>query len=119
MLGPLSISTYMPFCPMLMVSLGATQLELQQTLSAYLAAFGTMMLLHGPLSDAFGRRPVILAGLDVYFVASVGGALASSLGLLIFFRTFQGLPLGAGSLDGRVYIRDRREGPADQRLHAQ
>lgn len=119
MLGPFSISTYMPFFPMLMVSLGATQLELQQTLSAYLAAFGVMMLLHGPLSDAFGRRPVILAGLAVYFVASIGGALASSLGLLIFFRTFQGLSVGAGSVVGRVVIRDRLEGPAAQKLLAQ
>ncbi|MGB3288608.1 MAG: multidrug effflux MFS transporter [Burkholderiaceae bacterium] len=119
MLGPFSISTYMPFFPMLMVSLGATQLELQQTLSAYLAAFGVMMLLHGPLSDAVGRRPVILAGLAVYFVASIGGALASSLGLLIVFRTFQGLSVGAGSIVGRVVIRDRLEGPAAQRLLAQ
>lgn len=119
MLGPFSISTYMPFFPMLMVSLGATQLELQQTLSAYLAAFGVMMLLHGPLSDAFGRRPVILAGLTVYFVASIGGALASSLSLLIFFRTFQGLSVGAGSVVGRVVIRDRLEGPAAQKLLAQ
>lgn len=119
MLGPFSISTYMPFFPMLMVSLGATQLELQQTLSAYLAAFGLMMLLHGPLSDAFGRRPVILTGLAVYFVASIGGALASSLGLLIFFRTFQGLSVGAGSVVGRVVIRDRLEGPAAQKLLAQ
>lgn len=119
MLGPFSISTYMPFFPMLMVSLGATQLELQQTLSAYLAAFGVMMLLHGPLSDAFGRRPVILAALAVYFVASIGGALASSLGLLICFRTFQGLSVGAGSVVGRVVIRDRLEGPAAQKLLAQ
>lgn len=119
MLGPFSISTYMPFFPMLMVSLGATQLELQQTLSAYLAAFGVMMLLHGPLSDAFGRRPVILTGLAVYFVASIGGALASSLGLLIFFRTLQGLSVGAGSVVGRVVIRDRLEGAAAQKLLAQ
>ncbi len=69
MLGPFSISAYMPFFPALMVSLGATQVELQQTLTAYLAAFGFMMLLHGPLSDAFGRRPVILGGLPSSTVA--------------------------------------------------
>ena len=89
MLGPFSISTYMPFFPALMVSLGATQVELQQTLSAYLAAFGFMMLLHGPLTDAFGRRPVILGGLAVYLLASIGGALAGSLGFLLFCRTLK------------------------------
>lgn len=119
MLGPFSISTYMPFFPMLMVSFGATQVELQQTLSAYLAAFGLMMLLHGPLSDAFGRRPVILVGLAVYMVASVGGALATSLGFLIACRTIQGLSVGAGSVVGRVVIRDRLEGPAAQKMLAQ
>lgn len=119
MLGPFSISTYMPFFPMLMVSLGASQVELQQTLSAYLAAFGFMMLLHGPLSDAFGRRPVILGGLAVYFVASIGGALATSLSVLLLCRTVQGLSVGAGSVVGRVVIRDRLEGPAAQKLLAQ
>lgn len=116
MLGPFSISTYMPFFPALMVSMGATQVELQQTLSAYLTAFGFMMLLHGPLSDAFGRRPIILAGLAVYLLASVGGALATSLGALLLFRTLQGLSVGAGGVVGRAIIRDRLAGPEAQRL---
>jgi DHA1 family bicyclomycin/chloramphenicol resistance-like MFS transporter len=115
MLGPFSISTYMPFFPALMVSLGATQVELQQTLSAYLAAFGFMMLLHGPLSDAFGRRRVILGGLAVYMLASIGGALAGSLGFLLFSRTLQGLSVGAGGVVGRVVIRDRLQGPEAQK----
>lgn len=119
MLGPFSISTYMPFFPALMVSLGATQVELQQTLSAYLAAFGFMMLLHGPLSDAFGRRPVILAGLAVYLLASIGGALAGSLGFLLFCRTLQGLSVGAGGVVGRVVIRDRLQGAEAQKLLSQ
>lgn len=116
MLGPFSISTYMPFFAVLMVSLGATQVELQQTLSVYLGAFGFMMLFHGPLSDAFGRRPVVLVGLAVYTVASVGSALATSLGVLLFFRTLQGLSVGAGSVVGRAIIRDRLEGPEAHRL---
>lgn len=119
MLGPFSISAYMPFFPALMVSLGATQVELQQTLTAYLAAFGFMMLLHGPLSDAFGRRPVILGGLAVYMLASIGGALASSLGFLLFCRTLQGLSVGAGGVVGRVVIRDRLQGPEAQKLLSQ
>lgn len=116
MLGPFSISTYMPFFPALMVSFGATQVELQQTLSVYLAAFGFMMLLHGPLSDAFGRRPIVLAGLMVYMLASIGSALSTSLGLLLFLRALQGLSVGAGSVVGRAIIRDRLEGPQAQKL---
>ena len=116
MLGPFSISTYMPFFPVLMVSMGATQADLQQTLSIYLAAFGFMMLFHGPLSDAFGRRPIILIGLAVYFVASVGAALATSLTALLMFRAAQGLSVGAGGIVGRVLVRDTLEGPNAQRV---
>lgn len=118
-LGPFSISTYMPFFPVLMVSLGATEVELQQTLSAYLAAFGFMMLFHGPLSDAFGRRPVLLVALSVYLAASVGAAFAASLGGLLLFRTIQGLSVGAGGVVGRAIIRDRLHGPEAQRLLSQ
>ncbi|MFW7342349.1 multidrug effflux MFS transporter [Pollutimonas sp. H1-120] len=119
MLGPFSISTYMPFFPMLVVSLGTTEIELQQTLSIYLVAFGFMMLLHGPMSDAFGRRPVILGGLAVYLTASIAGALASSLSVLILCRALQGLSVGAGSVVGRVIIRDRFEGSEAQTLLSQ
>lgn len=115
-LGPFSISTYMPFFPVLMVSLGATQAELQQTLSVYLAAFGFMMVFHGPLSDAFGRRPVVLVALTVYLLASVGGAFATSLSVLLSVRNVQGLSVGAGGVVGRAIIRDRIQGPNAQRL---
>lgn len=106
----------MPFFPALIASFGATQVEMQQTLSVYLAAFGFMMLLHGPLSDVFGRRPIVLIGLAVYMLASFGGALSASLGMLLFFRALQGLSVGAGSVVGRAIIRDRLEGPEAQRL---
>lgn len=118
-LGPFSISTYMPFFAVLMVSLGATQAELQQTLSVYLAAFGFMMLFHGPLSDAFGRRPIVLVALTVYLLASIGGAFAASLGMLLFFRALQGLSVGAGGVVGRAIIRDRLQGSDAQRLLSQ
>ncbi len=118
-LGPFSISTYMPFFAALMVALGATQAELQQTLSVYLAGFGFMMLFHGPLSDAFGRRPVVLVSLTVYLLASIGGAFAVSLTMLLFFRSLQGLSVGAGGVIGRAIIRDRLQGSDAQRLLSQ
>lgn len=116
MLGPFSISTYMPFFPDLAASFNATEVELQLSLSAYLGAFGFMMLFHGPLSDSFGRRSVILLGLLAYTLASVGAVFATSVTHLIIFRTLQGLCVGAGSVVGRAVIRDYLEGPEAQRL---
>ena len=115
-LGPFSIDAYLPAFAGIQASLSATPLEIQQTLSAYLFAFGLMFLFHGALSDSFGRRPVILVALVVYTIASVGGALASSAHTLIVWRAVQGLSVGAGMVVGRAMIRDRF-GPEDaQRL---
>ena len=77
-LGPFSIDAYLPAFAGIQQSLQASPLELQQTMSAYLFAFGLMFLFHGALSDSFGRRPVILAALVVYTLASIGAALAAS-----------------------------------------
>lgn len=116
MLGPFSISTYMPFFPELAEGLAASPDAVQQSLSAYLAAFGFMLLFHGPLSDAFGRRPVILIGLLVFVVASFGAALSTSIEVLVAFRVLQGLSAGAGSIAGRAVARDLFEGAQAQRL---
>ena len=76
MLGPFTIDTYLPSFPAIARDFGVTTLELQQTLSVYLISFAVMTLFHGTLSDSFGRRPVILAGLVVFSLASIGCALA-------------------------------------------
>jgi DHA1 family bicyclomycin/chloramphenicol resistance-like MFS transporter len=91
----------------------------QQTLSTYLFAFAFMMLWHGALSDALGRRPVVLAGLAIYALASLGCAIAGNIESLWLFRTLQGLSSGAGIVVGRAIIRDRFEGPDAQRLMSQ
>jgi DHA1 family bicyclomycin/chloramphenicol resistance-like MFS transporter len=115
-LGPFSIDAYLPAFAGIQLSLGATPLEIQQTLSAYLFAFGLMFLFHGALSDSFGRRPVILAALVVYTLASAGAALAPNVHMLIVWRVVQGLSVGAGMVVGRAMIRDLF-GPEDaQRL---
>lgn len=115
-LGPFSIDAYLPAFAGIQQSLNATPLEIQQTLSGYLFAFGVMFLFHGALSDSFGRRPVILVALMVYTVASAGAALAGSASALIAWRVVQGLSVGAGMVVGRAMIRDLF-GPEDaQRL---
>jgi DHA1 family bicyclomycin/chloramphenicol resistance-like MFS transporter len=115
-LGPFSIDAYLPAFAGIQDSLGATPLEIQQTLSAYLFAFGLMFLFHGALSDSFGRRPVILVALVVYTVASTAAALSQTVRQLIVWRAVQGLSVGAGIVVGRAMIRDLF-GPEDaQRL---
>ena len=106
MLGPFSIDTYLPAFSGISASLGATPLQMQQTLSAYLLCFAFMALFHGAISDSFGRRPVVLWGLAVFTLASAGCALSQSIGQLIFFRGLQGLSTGAGIVIARAVVRD-------------
>jgi len=106
MLGPFSIDTYIPAFSGIARSIGATPGEMQQTLSAYLFGFAFMNLFHGALSDSFGRRPVVLWGLAVFTIASIGCALSQSIGQLVLFRALQGLSTGAGIVVSRAVIRD-------------
>jgi DHA1 family bicyclomycin/chloramphenicol resistance-like MFS transporter len=119
MLGPFAIDTYLPAFAGIAQTLGATPVEMQQTLSAYLFGFAVMNLFHGALSDSFGRRPVVLWGLAVFTLASVGCALAPTIGWLVFFRALQGMSTGAGIVISRAIIRDMFP-PADaQRVMSQ
>jgi MFS transporter, DHA1 family, multidrug resistance protein len=119
MLGPFSIDTYLPAFDGIARTLGATPVEMQQTLSAYLFGFAAMNLFHGAIADSFGRRPVILAGLTLFTLASVGCALAPTIGSLISFRALQGVSAGAGMIVSRAIIRDMYP-PADaQRVMSQ
>ena len=108
--GPFSIDTFLPSLLELQVSLHATPLEAQQALSAYLLGFGIMSLWHGAISDAIGRRPVIIASLVAYIVASLVCTFAPSIQILIAARLVQGLAGGAGMIVARAIIRDCFEG---------
>ncbi|MED5619461.1 multidrug effflux MFS transporter [Ideonella sp. BN130291] len=119
MLGPFSIDTYLPAFTGIARSLDATPVQMQQTLSAYLFGFAVMNLFHGALSDTFGRRPLVLWGMAIFTVASVGSALSQSIGLLVLMRALQGMSAGAGIVVSRAIIRDMFP-PADaQRVMSQ
>src|SRR4029079_3194655 len=105
-LGPFSIDAYLPAFAGIQESLEASPIQIQQTLSAYLFAFGLMFLFHGALSDSFGRRPVILVALAVFTIASMSAARATTVSALIVWRAVQGLSVGAGMVVGRAMIRD-------------
>ncbi len=85
---------------------GAQLSQVQLTLSALLLAFGISQLLWGPLSDKYGRRPVMLWGLSAYVVASIFGAMATSVSMVILARVFQGAALGASVMCARAVVRD-------------
>ena len=106
MLGPFSIDAYLPAFPQIMANLAASSIEVQQTLTAYMLAFSLMVLWHGALSDAFGRRNVILVALVVFAIGTFGCAAASSVHYLWVFRIMQGVSAGAGMVVGRAIIRD-------------
>jgi DHA1 family bicyclomycin/chloramphenicol resistance-like MFS transporter len=119
MLGPFAIDMYLPAFHAIGLEFDAAPLAVQQTLSTYLFAYAFMMLWHGALSDALGRRPIVLAGLALYTFASLGCAIAGNIQSLWLFRTLQGISAGAGLVVGRAIIRDRFHGPEAQRLMSQ
>lgn len=115
-IGPFTIDTYLPSFPAMAADMGVSQTMVQQTLTAYLIPFAFMMLFHGALSDAFGRRPIILIGLTGYVLASIGCALAPNMTVLLLCRALQGLVAGAGTAIGRALIRDAYQGFEAQRM---
>jgi len=118
-LGPFSIDSYLPSFHEIAAKLGASQLEVQQTLSAYLLAFAVMTLWHGAIADRFGRRRVILAALALFGIASAGCTVATSIEQLWFWRAMQGVTAGAGIVISRAIVRDLFDGAEAQRLMAQ
>ncbi|WP_181360464.1 Bcr/CflA family efflux MFS transporter [Variovorax sp. WS11] len=109
---PVTTDLYLPALPALTAGFGAAMGQAQLTLSALLLAFGCAQLVLGPLSDRFGRRPVLLWGLAAYVLASAGGAVAASIELLIVWRTLQGAAMGAAVMAARAIVRDLYQ-PAD------
>ena len=119
MFGPFSIDTVFPAFGAMARDLGSTPVAIQQTISVYLIGYGLMSLFHGAISDAIGRRPVILVGIALFSLASVGCALSNDLNTLLVFRFLQGLCAGVGMIVGRAVIRDAVDGEDAQRLMAQ
>lgn len=119
MIGPFSIDTPFPAFASMGEELDVSSAELQLVVTAYMLAFAAMSLFHGPLSDAIGRRPVILWSLGVYAAASVACAFAPSLEWLLVGRVAQGLAAGGSTIVSRTVIRDLFDGPRAQRMMSQ
>ncbi|HET6432244.1 multidrug effflux MFS transporter [Dyella sp.] len=116
MIGPFSIDAVFPAFPLVGEAFAVDDTALQQLISVYLVTYGAMSLFHGAISDAIGRKPVIIAGMLVYALASVGAALSTSFAMLLGCRALQGACAGAGLVVGRAIVRDSLQGPAAQQL---
>ena len=103
---PVTTDLYLPALPALADSFAAPMAQAQYTLSALLLAFGCSQLLWGPLSDRFGRRPILLIGLTVYVLTTVASTLAPSMQWLIGWRVLQGAAMGAVVMCARAIVRD-------------
>jgi DHA1 family bicyclomycin/chloramphenicol resistance-like MFS transporter len=114
--SPFSIDTFFPSFPAIEAQFALSAWQMQQTLTAYLVPFAIMALVLGPLSDALGRRPIVLFGLAIYAAASIGCAVSPSFAWLLAFRALQGMSAGVGMAIGRAIVRDLHEGPEAQRL---
>jgi DHA1 family bicyclomycin/chloramphenicol resistance-like MFS transporter len=117
-LAPFAIDTYLPAFHIMGAQLGASDVEIQQSLTFYLLPYALMTLWHGAISDSIGRITTIKWGLGVFVLASIGCALAPNIETLWFFRVLQGMSGGAGNVVARAMVRDLFEGPQAQRVMA-
>ncbi|MFD2644839.1 Bcr/CflA family multidrug efflux MFS transporter [Pseudomonas japonica] len=104
--APLSIDTYLPSLPAIASDLGADAAHVQLTISLFLAGLCLGMLVYGPLSDRYGRRPLLLGGMGLYLLATVGCMFAGSVEQLVAWRFFQALGGAAASVLARAIVRD-------------
>jgi DHA1 family bicyclomycin/chloramphenicol resistance-like MFS transporter len=105
-LGPLSTDLYLPALPTLARVFASDAARVQLTLSVFLAGFACGQIFYGPLSDRFGRRPLMLGGLALFCAGSIGCVLATSIEMLVLARFVQALGACAGPVIGRAVVRD-------------
>lgn len=108
-LQPVTTDIYLPALPMLTRELAAPMASAQLTMSALILSFGLAQLFWGPVADRVGRRPVLLWGLSLYTLASVGAVLASNIETLIGWRVLQGASMAAAVVAARALVRDLYE----------
>jgi DHA1 family bicyclomycin/chloramphenicol resistance-like MFS transporter len=116
MLSSYSIDAFFPSMRAITAGFGVDAWQGQQLLTAYLVPHACMAMLHGALSDAWGRRRVLLVGLLAYVAATMGCALAPTFGVLLLMRALQGMVVGVGVIVGRAIVRDCYSGAQAQRV---
>jgi DHA1 family bicyclomycin/chloramphenicol resistance-like MFS transporter len=115
-IGPYTIDAFFPSLRAMATEFGISNFQAQQLLTSYMVPYAIMSLVHGSVSDALGRRRVILGGLALYTLASLACMLAPNFGLLLVARGLQGAVAGTGHIIGRAIVRDCYSGAQAQRV---
>ena len=105
-IGPLALNIFIPSMPGLQATFASSPGVVQLTLTVYLAGLALCQLLYGPLSDRYGRRPMLIAGMALFVAASVACALATSIEMLIAARGVQAVGGASGMILSRAIVRD-------------
>lgn len=109
-IGTLSLHVFVPALPAAATELAVTPAVIQLTITLYLVGLGVGQLFYGPLSDRFGRRPMLLAALALFVTGAACAALAARADALIAARVLQALGACGGLVIGRAMVRDRSDG---------
>lgn len=109
-MGPISTDLYVPALPQLANELATTPARVQWTLSSYLIGFAIGQLIYGPLSDKYGRKPLLMAGFVAYLIGTALSAFATSIEWLTLSRMLQGVGGAGPIIMARAIVRDMYEG---------
>ncbi len=116
--GPFAIDMYLPAMPAIAADLKTSTSATQLTLTMFFISFGLCQIAYGPLSDRYGRKPPLYAGLALFIAGAIGCALAPDVGWLIAFRVVQGAGAAAMGVIPRAIVRDLHTGVEATRLMA-
>ncbi|MCQ0970586.1 multidrug effflux MFS transporter [Paracoccus sp. TK19116] len=116
--GPFAIDMYLPALPQVARDLDATEAQAALTLTSYFLVFGIAQMIYGPMADALGRKRPLVIGVTIFLIATIGAAMAPSLGWLIAARGLQALGSATLMAVPRAVIRDLATGPAAARMMA-
>lgn len=114
--GVSALDIYLPSLPSIAKDFNTDGSTLQLSLTSYFIAMAIAQMVYGSVSDMYGRRPPLIAGMAIYIIGAIGCALAPSVHALIAFRFIQGLGAGAGAVIARAIVRDLHTGPEAARL---
>jgi DHA1 family bicyclomycin/chloramphenicol resistance-like MFS transporter len=115
-LSPLTLALYGPSMPAIAAAFGTTPAMVQQTLTVYLIAYALAQFAYGPLSDRFGRRPVVIVGLSIYVAGCILAGLSRSIEIMLVARVLEGIGACAGSASSRAIVRDTHIGAPAARI---
>ena len=115
-LGPISMALYTPAMPTIVAAFQTTPAHVKLTLTVFFFGFAFAQLVCGPLSDAYGRRPIAIWFFSIYLLGSIVAALSPGIEWLLVGRTLQGIGVAAGTAISRAIVRDQFTGQSSARI---